>query len=326
MINLIIFDEKEYQVFKKLPEPKALFDKISSDSVNWIDIDSISDGALVEVIAIHFGVHHLVIEDILTVSELPKSEEFENHLFLTFKMLKINSLNKSLEEEHLSMILAKNFLLTFQGEVEGDVFDPIRERIFADKGKVRKQKADYLFYLLIDAVVDNYFHVLQFLREQIEDLEEKIIANPTDNYTSDILALKRKISSIRKVVSPLRDEIAKLKKEPSDFISNEILTYFKDLHDHLNNLMTTFETFREMLAELMDLYLSNLSHSMNTVMKTLTVVASIFIPLTFITGIYGMNFEYIPGLSWRWSYHALMFSMFFLGGSMVYFMKKKNWF
>jgi magnesium transporter len=325
VFQLITYNEEKSQTYKT-GDVQDLVSKIEETKVNWVDMDGLSDLASIEKLTKHFNFHPMMSEDIVNTEHLPKIEDFGKYLFCTLKMLKVNPKTQQIEQEHLSLVLGSNVLFTFQEGMEGDVFGSIRDRIFANKGRVCKLRADYLFYLLVDAVIDNYYLVLESIREKVEMIEDDIIANPSKNMMNDILALKKQLALIRKLVFPLDEELGKLIKEHPEYIHTSNLTYIHDAHDHVKHLINTFEAFREMLGGLMDLYMSNLSHTMNGVMKTLTVLSAIFIPLTFVAGIYGMNFENMPELKWQWGYFTLWAIMITLTTGMIAFFRRKKWF
>jgi magnesium transporter len=232
---------------------------------------------------------------------------------------------KDIRAEQLSLILGKNFVISFQERV-GDVFEPVRERIRTGKIRVRKRKADHIAYALIDAVVDNYFLVLEKLGEEIESLEEEILQNPPKNAPQILLNLRRKILALRKYIWPLREVINELQNSESELLADTTYLYLKDVYDHVIQAIDTIDSFRESVANMLDSYHSNISNRMNEVMKVLTIIATIFIPLTFIAGIYGMNFEHMPELGWIWAYPVGFWLIIFgLGSFMVYLFKRKNW-
>lgn len=322
MIQLIQYNETDFKNHQ-VAQVENLFSLLLPDYVNWLNIEP-TNLEEVEAIAKHFDIHHLIIEDIINTRQLPKFEAFDTYYFLNLKMLEIASKNSDILTEHISFILGSNYVITFQ-EREGDVFNEVRHRIEANLGRIRKQKADYLLYRLVDSVVDEYIRIVEFLRDAIEDLEEKVLAEPSGSIIREITELKSEINVFRKYVVPLRDEVGKMRNEPGKFISKSTLHYFRDVYDHLYYLHASFDTFREMLKDLLDLHLSQLSYEMNQIMKTLTVISAIFIPLTFLAGVYGMNFEYMPELQIRWAYPVLLVSMLlFAGGSIVY-VKYKKW-
>jgi len=226
--------------------------------------------------------------------------------------------------EQVSIIFGQNFVISFQ-EKEGDVFNPIRERIRTNKGRIRKMGADYLAYSLIDAIVDSYFNIIEKLGENIEDIEDTMIANPTPETLRAIHKLRRKMISLRKSVWPLREVVSAFERSDSSLIEESTRIYLKDVYDHTIQVIDTVETFRDMLSGMLDIYLSSISNKMNEIMKVLTIIATIFIPLTFIVGVYGMNFEYMPELKWRWSYPFIWFVMLMVGFSMLIYFRKKKW-
>ncbi len=324
-ISVIAYDESGH-FFGGL-ELDKLGDLTDRHRTIWIDVDGVSDLAKIKLMADHFDFHPLMAEDVVNTEHLPNLQEYDQHLFFAMKMLQINPQTEQVEVEHLSLILGSNYVISFQEDKAGDVFQPIRERIKAKKGRVSKMGADYLYYLLIDSVVDHYFLVLENIRQQVEDIEERLLLQPEHNIIPEITALKKQFSLIRKLVFPLQEEIIRLiGGEYEDFIQEATLPYFRDVLDHVKHLTSNFESFRDTLYSLMDLYLSNLSHSMNSVMKTLTVITTIFIPLTFVAGIYGMNFKHMPELSYPWAYPTVLAGMLLLGVGMLFFIKQRHWF
>jgi magnesium transporter len=264
------------------------------------------------------------LEDILHTGQRPKFEDFEKYIFIVFKMLYFDENGDDILEEQISIILGSNYVISFQ-EKEGDVFNPVRERIRAGRFQIKKRKIDYLAYALIDAVVDNYFLILEKIGEKIEDLEEELLDNPTPETLQTIHHLKRKLISLRKSVWPLREVIGGLERGESALFHKSTSIYLKDVYDHTIQVIDTIETFRDMVSGMLDMYLSNLSNKMNEVMKVLTIIATIFIPLTFIAGIYGMNFEFMPELKWHWGYFLIWGLMIVVGIAMVFYFRRKKW-
>jgi len=295
----------------------------TQSQVVWLNMDGVHDVSLVEMIGKQFKLDVLVIEDIINTTHLPKFEDVEDYLFLTLKMLYVNEAKTKVEQEHLSFILQKNRVVSFQ-EKTGDVFEPIRARILQGKGRVRKKEADYLFYLLLDAVVDNYYLVLQYLEEQTEALEEKLLQGLPATL-EDILQLKKQLIELRKTIFPLTEMLAKILEVESSLIEEGSLKYFRDVKDHISHVTEVFKDLRETTNGLIDLYMMNASNQLNHVMKTLTIVATIFIPLTFIAGIYGMNFEYMPELHWKYGYLSVWIVMLVVFWAMLWWMRRKNW-
>ncbi|MFH1239929.1 MAG: magnesium/cobalt transporter CorA [Candidatus Diapherotrites archaeon] len=322
-VEIQIIDYSEFGVTEKIAKNiEEIMPFKETPSVTWVNINGLHDISLLEKIGEMFEIHPLVLEDILNTEQRPKIEEFENHLFTVLKMLFFE--DKNLHTEQVSMIVGKNFLISFQ-EQKGDVFDQIRERIKDPKRKFRKYGPDYLAYTIIDAIVDNYFVVLEKIGDRIEELEEAVIKNPSPDTLQKIHFLKREMIFIRKSVWPLREVISALLRSESPLIKKSTAVYFRDVYDHTIQVIDAVETFKDMLSGMHDTYLSGISNRMNEVMKVLTVFASIFIPLTFIVGVYGMNFKYMPELEWEFAYPLLWAIMITIGVSMFLYFKKKNW-
>ncbi|MDD5081599.1 MAG: magnesium/cobalt transporter CorA [Candidatus Omnitrophota bacterium] len=295
-----------------------------NNSITWINVDGLHELGIIEKIGNKFGLHSLTLEDIVNTGQRPKFEDFESYIFIVLKMVMFDDKNKEITAEQVSFILGEDFVVSFQ-EKEGDVFDPIRERIRKAKGRVRKMKADYLAYSLIDAVIDNYFSILEKLDDKIEIIEETLISNPEPNTLGDIYKLKRDIIFLKKSIWPLREAVNSLERAESDIISENMGVFFRDIYDHTIQAIDTVETFRDMVSGMLDIYLSSISNRMNEIMKVLTIFAAIFIPLTFIAGIYGMNFEFMPELKWKWGYFMALSIMFLLGTGMLFYFRKKKW-
>lgn len=312
------FDEKQVTNIEECLKLK------DTSTVSWINIDGLHDTELLEKLGKEFGLHPLVLEDILSTGQRPKFEEYEKHIFLVLKMLSFNEENQSAEAEQVSLILGPNYVISFQERI-GDVFEQIRERIRNAKGRIRKMGPDYLAYALIDAIVDNYFIILERLGEKIESMEEEVIGEPTENTVRQIHSLKREMILLRKSIWPLRELIGGLQKSESSLIKETTDIYMRDVYDHTIQIIDTIESFRDMVSGLLDIYLSSLSNKMNAVMKVLTIIATLFIPLTFVAGIYGMNFKYMPELEWRWSYPIVWIIMIAVAVVMVCYFKRKKW-
>jgi len=239
-------------------------------------------------------------------------------------MLSFSDENQSIEAEQVSLILGANYVISFQERI-GDVFENIRDRIRNAKGRIRKMGPDYLAYTLIDAIVDNYFAILERLGEKIESMEEEVIGDPTEKTVQQIHSLKRQMISLRKSIWPLRELIGGIQKSESSLINETTDIYMRDVYDHTIQIIDTIESFRDMVSGLLDIYLSSLSNKMNAVMKVLTIIATLFIPLTFVAGIYGMNFEYMPELKVRWAYGAVWLVMITIAVIMLFYFRKKKW-
>jgi magnesium transporter len=320
-----IFDYNTEQFLEKqLNNAEETFDFKLNNCVSWININGLNHVESIEKLGSHFGLHPLVLEDIVNISQRPKIDEYEDYLFLVLKMLYYDK-DENIVSEQVSFILGKNYVLTFQ-EAEGDVFDMVRERIREAKGRVRTMQADYLLYILMDAIIDHYFNVIETLGDKIEDLETDIfLGNVENTINKDIRDLKKEILRVRRAIFPLREVISRIEKHESHLISPSTKNYYRDIYDHQIQVSENIEVYREMIWSLMDMYMTTISNKMNEVMKVLTIMASIFIPLTFIAGIYGMNFDYIPELHFKYSYFILWGVMIVLFLGMVFYFKRKKW-
>ncbi|HCL56483.1 MAG TPA: magnesium and cobalt transport protein CorA [Spirochaetia bacterium] len=321
-IDVFEYNEENY-IEKKGVLIEECFSPIQENSVRWININGVHDTAVIEKIGAFFQIHSLVLEDILNTDQRPKVEEYENFIFIILKM--IYHYKKAMRIEQVGLILGKNFVLSFQEE-EGDVFDPIRERIRQNKGKVRKMKADYLAYALLDSIVDNYFPVLENMGERIEETEDEVIHQFKKETVREIYRLRREIIFFRKSIWPLREVTSTLERTDSNLLSESFFLYLKDIRDHIIEGIDHLDSFRDMLASLFDIYLSSLSNKMNEVMKFLAIISTIFIPLTFLAGIYGMNLK-MPEVQFEWFYPQFFWGIILLVVLiMVLFFKKKKWF
>jgi magnesium transporter len=295
-----------------------------TETVSWINVDGVHQVDIVEKIGTHFGLHPLVMEDIVHTEQRPKMEDFESYIYLVIKMLQFDDDTSVVTSEQVSIILGSGFVLSFQ-EVEGDTFDHVRERIRNSKGRIRSAGASYLAYALMDSIVDNYFVVLEKIGEYLEVLEEDMIENPTPAILQDIHMIKKEIIYLRRSVWPLREVINNLDRSESPLVEKVTVVFLKDLYDHTIRIIETAETYRDITSGIMDVYLSSVSNKMNEVMKTLTIIATIFIPLTFIAGVYGMNFEHMPELDWEWGYLAALTIMATISVSMLIYFRRKRW-
>jgi len=293
-------------------------------AVRWLDLSGVHDVTFLEQLGESFSLHPLVLEDIAHTAQRPKVEDYEEYLYVVAKILSYNSNTSEVEAEQISLILGPDYVISFQ-EREPDVFQPIRERIIQAKGRIRKMGADYLAYALVDLLVDGYFKVLEKVSEALEDLHEEVTGEPTDDTLKGIHSAKRELIFLRKSVWPLREAINNLARTDFDYMSDATRLYLRDVYDHTIQVIDTLESFRDLASGMLDTYLTSISNRMNEVMKVLTIIATIFIPLTFIAGIYGMNFEYMPELQWKWAYPAVWALMLGLAGLMLVFFKRKNW-
>jgi magnesium transporter len=298
---------------------------INPDRVTWVNVDGVHEAKNIEDIGRCFGLHALVLEDVMNTTQRPKLEEYDECLFVVLKMLDVDK-GEHIMIEQISVVIGKSFVLTF-GERHGDVFDPVRDRIKRSLGKIRKLNADYLAYRLIDAVVDNYFVVLDKMGDLLENVEEDIMVDPTKVDARALHTLKREMLFLRKAIHPARELLGTLSRvEESDVLRASTMVYWRDVYDHSVQVAETLESQREILASMLDVYHSALSNRMNEVMKTLAIVSSIFIPLTFIVGIYGMNFDVMPELRNPWGYPSVLALMALVAVAMVYWFRRKRWF
>ena len=309
---------------KELNNVEEAFDFKGSDSVTWININGLNHVDAIEKLGNHYNLHPLVLEDIVSISQRPKIDEHEEYLFVVLKMLYYDTDDRIVSEQ-VSFVLGKGYVLSFQ-ESEGDVFDAVRERIRQGKGRVRTMQADYLLYILMDAIVDHYFVIIETLGDKIEDFETAIFSgNVNQTINKDIQDLKREILKVRRAIYPLREVVSRIEKHESPLILKKTKTFYRDIYDHLIQVSENIDIYREMIWSLMDMYMTTISNKMNEVMKVLTIMASIFIPLTFIAGIYGMNFDYMPELHYRYAYPILWGVMILTFLGMLYYFKRKKW-
>lgn len=292
----------------------------------WVNVEGLSDVALIQQVAKQFKLHPLTVEDILNVQQRPKIEEFDEYLFLTIKMLGWNEKKLSFSVEQYSFVLGKNFVLSFQ-ETETSIYESLRERLKStNMQRLRQQGPDYLLYRFVDAVIDQYFVILEGLGEQIETIEERLIAAPTPQNARILYHLKRQMLMLRKAIWPMREVINHLSQAEEAYVTRFTRVYFRDAYDHIVQAIDTVETFRDMLASMLDVYLSSLTNRMNEVMKTLTIIATIFIPITSLASIYGMNFEYMPELHYKFGYPTVLIVMLTIAIVMLIYFRSKKWF
>jgi len=326
-ITIIDYDEPHFEE-KEVREVEECFPFRDKPTITWINIDGIHQVEIIEKLGKHFNLHPLVMEDIVNTGHRPKVEDFDDYLFIVLKMLYQN--DSEIKVEQVSLIIGSQYVITFQ-EQEGDIFNPIRERIKNAKGRIRKMGTDYLAYALLDTIVDNYFIILEKLGEEIEDIEKKLVSNPTPETSQEIHRLKGDMIFLRKSVWPLREVINGLTRGESSLIKESTGIYLRDVYDHTIQVIDTLETYRDVVSGMVDTYLASLSNRMNEVMKVLTVIAVIFIPLTFIAGIYGMNFNpeaspwNMPELNWSFGYLSAIGVMMLIGLGMIIYFKRKKW-
>jgi magnesium transporter len=323
IIELISYNEESSEMIENKPLDELLA-QYDHKRKNWINVDGLSDRTLIDQIAKKFDLHYLIIEDVTNVDHQPKTDELEDHLFLTMKMFYRFDAEK-IDYEHISFVLGKNYLLSFQ-EKEGDIFSGIRTRINQENGIIRKRGTDYLLYRLVDTIVDSYYSVLEKIGEQVEAIEESISKDPTVKDFQEIQKIRKEFIYLRRVVYPLREAINKIVKNENGFIDENNEKYFADVYDHIIHLIDSLDTYKDLTSTMMDLYMNTINYKMNEVMKLLTIITTIFIPLSFIAGIYGMNFQHMPELGWESGYYgvlAIMGGIFIL---MIVYFRYKKWF
>ncbi|MCS6897288.1 MAG: magnesium/cobalt transporter CorA [Nitrospira sp.] len=295
----------------------------ADETVMWVNVGGVHKVDLLEAFGKQFGLHPLLLEDIANTDQRPKLDDYERHLFLVMKMLTVGEGGETLVEQ-VSFVIGRNYVISFQ-EDGADVFRPVRDRLRAGKGRLRANGADYLLYALVDAVVDQYFAVLESLGEKIESLQERVVADPNPDTLKDIHALKRQLLFVRRAVWPLREVINSLSRSDCPYLQTATAVFFRDVYDHVVQIVDTIETLREIVSASLDIYLSSVSYRLNAVMRILTVITTVFMPLSFIAGIYGMNFEYMPELKWKWGYPVTIGIMVTVAAGMLIGFRRRKW-
>lgn len=323
--NIEIFDfSKDHCEDFQTTDIEEAFRFRTTDQVTWINVNGLNNTKEIQRLGEYYDLHPLVQEDIVTTNQRPKIDEYDNYVLITFRMLFYDA-SSELVNEHVSLVMGNNYVVTFQ-EADGDVFDSIRERLVENKGRIRSLGADYLMFALLDAVVDAYFVVLENLGEKIESIEEQLFeSEPSKGITGDIQLLKKEVLRIRRATTPLREVINKLDKAELEYMSAYTDNYVRDLYDHIIQVNEGVDLYREMIWGLMDMHMTNISNRMNEIMKVLTIMASIFIPLTFMAGIYGMNFEHMPELSYKYGYLVFWIILIIVFILMLWYFRKKKW-
>jgi len=322
-IRIIDYDETQLEE-KEVKKVEECFPFKDKPTISWINIDGLHDVEVVEKIGKQFGLHPLILEDIVHTGQRPKLEDFGDHIFIVLKVLYYNKGKGEVEAEQVSLIFGENFVISFQERV-GDIFEPLRERIRKGKGRVRKAGADYLAYALLDSIVDNYFVILEQLGETIEETEQELATDPGVATLQTIRSFKKEMIFLRKSIWPLREVVNSLERGESSLIHESTGIYLRDVYDHTIQIIDTVESYRDMLSGMLDVYLSIISNKMNEVMKVLTIFAAIFIPLTFVAGVYGMNFSFMPELGWQWGYFAALLVMAIIGAALLVYFRRKRW-
>lgn len=322
-ITLFQYNDDECKESNPLSLDIAVAEAKNFSGISWINIDGLHDIETIDKVGAELNIHKLTLEDILSVGQRPKIDEFSEYVFIVMKMFQFQEVGDAIEDEQLSFILKKDLLITFQ-EKEGDVFSHVKKRLNDGKGTFRKRGGDYLLYALMDSIVDYYFLVIEKLGEQIEELENDLLDKPNQSSMLKLHSVRREILNLRRSVYPLREIISRLEKTEDPLFEAETKIFIRDLYDHTIQVIETIEVFRDMASSMMDLYMNSQSNKMNNIMKVLTVVSTIFIPLTFIVGVYGMNFK-MPELQYDWAYFVVWGVMISIAVGMIFYFRKKKW-
>ncbi len=324
-VTMHVLDYDDVQVQElDIAEAEACLPFKKKSTITWIDVDGVHDVPMLEKLGDCFGLHRLVIEDILNTDQRPKMEDYGDYLYIVLKMLSQGKAGEILTEQ-VSIILGNNFVLSFQEGLAGDVFTPVRDHLRRGRGRIRKMGADYLAYSLLDAVVDNYFIVLEKLGDRIELLEAELLENLTQKTVRKIYQVKRDLIFLHNAIWPLREVVSSLGKHESALVRESTVPYLRDVYDHVIHVVDSVGIYREMLSGMLDLYLSSVSNRLNEIMKVLTIIATIFMPLTFLAGLYGMNFKNMPELEWHYGYPLLLCFMAGVAAFMIFYFKRKKW-
>jgi magnesium transporter len=322
-ITVLDYDSDHLQQMEAADE-ETVRRQAGSPQVTWFQVAGVDDVEVLARLGEIFGLHPLLLEDVASLAQRPKLEEYDEHLFIVAHALAFDPRELRLAQEQVCLVVGRGWLLSFQ-EQPGPLFEPVRERLRRGRGRIRRLGADYLAYALLDTVVDRYYVALEAMGEASEALEDRLLAEPDARTLEELHQLKRQVLAFRKAVWPLREAAAWLGREESGLVSAESHVFLRDLHDHVVQVADQAETLREVVSGLMDIYLSSVSQRMNEVMKVLTIIATIFIPLTFVAGVYGMNFQWMPELGWPWAYPAALGLMAALAGGMVVYFRRKGW-
>lgn len=325
--RIVLIDYEAKHAIRRVDmTPKALIPYLGSNTVSWMDVQGLGSEKILKQVGEIFKLHPLLLEDVVNVPQRPKVEDYNQQMLIVAHMVRPKPQENGFETEQVSFVLGKNYLLTMQEEELEDCFEPVRERIRTNQGKVRQLGADYLAYLLMDVLIDGYFPVVEDYGERIEDLEDKIMRSPTRETLQEIYAVRRELLALRRLIWPLRDVMNLLIRSSNKLMATEVQIYFRDCYDHVIQLLDIIETYRELASSLMEIYLSSMSNKMNEVMKFLTVISTIFIPLTFIAGVYGMNYQYMPELAWKWGYFVCWAVMIAIAGGLIVYFWRRGWF
>lgn len=323
-ISLIQYNETTF-VEKDFYDLSECIAQINSSLVCWINVDGIHNTDLIEAIGKKFNIHPLTLEDIVNTNQRAKFEDYDNYVVSIMKMITQETAEGDMHSEQLSVVLMEGMVISFQEVEGGDAFDYIRNRLRQGKGRIRKMQADYLAYALLDAVVDCYFGILEKIGDRIEDLEDSLMKNPTRETLKVLHDMKREMIYVRKAVWPMRELINNMQRSETNLIKPTTDIYLRDVHDHTIRVIDTVETYRDLLSSMMDIYLSSVSNKMNEVMKVLTIITTIFVPVTFIAGVYGMNFDFMPELHSQWGYPVTWSVMLLIIILLLLYFRKKKW-
>jgi len=321
---LIDYDAK-HAVRRVNIDPLKCEHYLASESASWLDIQGLGSENILKQIGQIFKLHPLLLEDVVNVPQRPKVEDYNEQLIIIIHLVQPKPEEDGFYSEQVSFVLGKKYLLTFQEEPNHDCFNPVRDRLKNNKGKIRTSGVDYLTYLLLDTIIDSFFPVLEDYGERIEELENEVVFNPDHHTLEKIYKIRRELLALRRAIWPQQSVITTLMRSGSNLISSDVEIYFRDCYDHVIQLLDIVESYRELSSSLMDVYLSSMSNKMSEVMKVLTIISSIFIPLSFIAGVYGMNFEYIPELTWKWGYFVCLSVMGTVALSLIIFFWRSGW-
>ncbi|SFU66413.1 magnesium transporter [Pustulibacterium marinum] len=320
-VEVIDYNKDHYSI-KNYNTVEETYHLGTEDTITWTNITGLGNVDDIKRLGTFYNIHPLILEDIVDPHQRPRVDEYEDYIFVIAKMLYYK--DKELVVEHISIVMGEDYVLTFQ-ESEFDVFDGLRARLEAGRGRIRTEKSDYLLFCILDSVIDNYFLIVEALAEKIENLEDELFEDPQESASQEIQELKRESLRVRKNIFPLREVVSRLEKTEVSYVYPQTINYYKDLYDNIVQVIETIEIYRDMIWGMVDLYMSTMSNKMNNVMKVLTIIATIFIPLTFIAGIYGMNFDYMPELHYKYGYFVVWGIMIVMLVAMVYYFKRKKW-
>lgn len=325
--RIILIDYDEDNAIRKVDiTPNACAPYIGTNTVSWMDIQGLGSETVLKQVGAIFNLHPLLLEDVVNVPQRPKLEDYNNQLLVISHMVRLKEDESGFDTEQVSFVLGKRYLLSFQEEELQDCFEIVRDRIRTSQGRVRKSGADYLTYLLLDTIIDGYFPVVEHYEDRIEALEDVIISNPDRDTMQEIYDVRRELLALRRLIWPMRNVLNLLMRDHHGIVSDEVQIYFRDSYDHVIQILEIIEAYRELAASLMDVYMSTMGNKLNEIMKFLTVISTIFIPLTFIVGVYGMNFENMPELKGEWSYFMVWLVMLGVAGGLIFYFWRKGWF